>query len=467
MPVSERERLAQYVTEARAEVEALTPGSSPPRPPADWTDSLAAWLASQSREVREDYLEGLGPREREALTRDWRFIGRKNQQMPVGDWTVWLLLAGRGYGKTRTGAETTQAEIRAGRVKKAALVSPTAADARDVMVEGVSGIMATADPRFRPHYEPSKRRLTWPNGAEASVYSADEPDRLRGSGHDWFWADELAAWRYADAWDQLMLGLREGARPRGVASTTPRPIKLIRDLMKRADCVVTRGGTYENRANLARAFLDNIVQKYEGTRLGRQELLGELLEDVPGALWTLALIERTRMGGLKAPQLRRVVVAIDPAVTSGEDSDETGIVVAGLGEDGLGYVLEDLSGRMPAGGEEGWAAAAIRAYHRHGADRIVAEVNNGGDLVENQIRSVDANVSYRHVHASRGKRKRAEPVAAKYEKGQVRHDGYFQLLEDQMLTFVPDVSDASPDRVDALVWALTELMLDPPALLIA
>jgi phage terminase large subunit-like protein len=439
-----------------------------PVPPEDWTDSLASWLAVQPVATIERHLSHLASTERDWLARDWRFLGRRNQQVPAGDWTIWLLIGGRGSGKTRTGAEATKQEVRAGRAGRGALVGPTAADVRDVMVEGESGILATADPWFRPTYEPSKRRLTWPNGALATVYSADEPDRLRGPQHDWFWADEIAAWRYPMAWDQLMLGLRIGQRPRGVATTTPKPVKLVRDLLQHPGVVVTRSTTYDNRANLAEAFLEQVVTKYEGTRLGRQELLGEVLEDVPGALWTWALLERTRLAA-PVPPLRRVVVAVDPAVTSGEDADETGVVVVGLGEDGVGYVLDDRSGRMPA---IDWATRAITAYHEHGADRVVAEVNNGGDLVENQLRIVDPTVSYRAVHASRGKRKRAEPIAALYEQGKIRHASVFQTLEDQMVTFVPDpdasprASD-SPDRVDALVWGLTDLMLKPPALLIA
>lgn len=370
------------------------------------------------------------------------------------------MLAGRGFGKTRTGAEYVRARVEAGEWVRVALVAETAADARDVMVDGPAGILDASPPSFRPRYEPSRRRLTWPNGAIATTYSATDPDQLRGPQHDGAWADEPAKWQYAqDTWDNLMFGLRLGTDPRCIATTTPRPIALIRDLLARrgADVVVTSGATYENAANLAPAFLNQIVRKYEGTRLGRQELLAELLDDTPGALWTRATIEAGRVR--EVPELRRIVVAVDPAMTSGDDADETGIIVAGKGADGHGYVLTDLTCRLSP---DGWARRAVDAYHEHAADRLVAEVNNGGDLVAHTIRTVDRTVSYKAVHASRGKRVRAEPVSALYEQGKVHHVGGFAALEDQMCTFVPDLTDGSPDRVDALVWVLTDLMLTRP-----
>lgn len=320
-----------------------------------------------------------------------------------------------------------------------ALVAPTAADARDVMVEGESGILAISPPWCRPVYEPSKRRLTWPNGAIATLYSADKPDRLRGPQHDGAWADEVGSWRYPEAWDNLMFGLRLGADPRCVVTTTPRPVKLIRNLVGDPTTAETRGSTYENRDNLAQAFLNTIVKKYEGTRLGRQELYGELLDDVPGALWQRKVLDDLRRE--KAPDLARVVVAIDPATTSEEDSNETGIVAAGLGVDGHGYVLDDASLRDSP---SAWARAAVRLYYRRQADRIVAEVNNGGDLVETVLRTVDPRVSYKGVHAARGKVIRAEPVAALYEQGRVHHVGLFEDLEDQLCNWVPGMD--SPDR---------------------
>ena len=385
---------------------------------------------------------------------DWQRIARPNQLPPPGEWIVWLLLAGRGFGKTRTGAEFVRAEVEAGRARRIALVGATAGDTRDVMVEGESGILAVSPPANRPRYEPSKRRVTWPNGAMATLYSADEPDRLRGPQHDLAWPDELAAWRYANTWDMLMLGLRLGKRPRAVVTTTPRPTRIIRELLDNPTTVVTRGSTYDNRANLAPAFFEQIIQRYEGTRLGRQEVYAEVLDDVPGALWTRAMLDTTRPTGPNPTELRRVVIAIDPAVTSGEDSDETGIIAAGIDAGGHYHVLADRTCRLTP---DGWARRALIAFDEFHADRIVAEVNNGGDLVEHTIRTVRRNVSYRKIHASRGKRVRAEPIAALYEQARVTHHGDLRELEEQMLSFVPDGSEGSPDRVDALVWALTEL----------
>lgn len=387
---------------------------------------------------------------------DWRVWARPEQLAPDGNWRVWLLLAGRGFGKTRSGAEWVRAQVESGAAKRIALVAPTARDARLVMVEGESGLLSIASAEARPTFAPTKRQLVWPNGAVATLFSADEPDRLRGPQFDAAWCDELAAWRYPAAWDMLMMGLRLGQNPRAVVTTTPKPVKLIRMLLAAPDCVVTRGTTRDNAANLAPGFLASILKQYEGTRLGRQELDAELLDDMPGALWSRDAIERARVDA--APALRRVVVAIDPAVSSGDDADETGIVVAALGQDGQGYVLDDLSGRYSP---HDWAARAIDAYRLHRADRIVAEVNNGGAMVEATLRVLDAGVSYKAVHASRGKLARAEPVAALYEQTRVHHVGAFPALEDQLCAFTggPMSHMASPDRVDALVWALSELML--------
>ncbi|MFL5269502.1 MAG: DNA-packaging protein [Stellaceae bacterium] len=399
----------------------------------------------------------------EALENSWPAVARPNQLPPCGDWwQIWLLLAGRGFGKTRTLAEWVCEQAALGQASRIAIVAATAADVRDVMVEGASGILAVAPPWFRPHYEPSKRRLTWPNGAIATTFSAEEPDRLRGPQHDAAVCDELAAWSHPETWDMLQFGLRLGRKPRCLVATTPRPTKLIRELLAREghDVVVTRGSTYENRANLAPGFFDQIIRKYEGTRLGRQELNAELLNDTPGALWTHAIIDAARMAS--APSLQRVVVAIDPAVTSGEDADETGIVVVGKDANGQGYVLQDLSGKYSP---TDWAKIAIAAYRTHHADRIVAETNNGGDMVAATLRMVDPNVSFSAVHASRGKVTRAEPVSALYEQGRMHHIGSFPQLEDQMTNFTSDFDrDAagySPDRLDALVWATTELLIQP------
>lgn len=343
--------------------------------------------------------------------------------------------------------------MEAGRASRIALVAPTAADARDVMVEGESGILATASPRFRPLYEPSKRRITWPNGAIATTYSADEPERLRGPQHDAAFCDEPASWRYPDAFDMLMLGLRLGGDPRCVVTGTPKPVRLIRELVANPSTHVTRGSTYDNAANLAPAFMDTIIRKYHQTRLGRQELLGEILDDTPGALWKRDAIDALRV--TQHPPLVRVAVAIDPAVTANEGSDETGIIAGGVGEDGHAYILDDASLRASP---DSWARAAIRLYYKHSADRLVAETNQGGDMVEATIRMIDPAVSYRGVRASRGKYTRAEPVAALYEQQKVHHVGTFADLEDQQCNWTQ--GDASPDRLDALVWLLTDLLID-------
>ena len=407
-------------------------------------------------EERKRRLSLLDDDDAEALWYDWSFWVRENQLPPAGDWRVWLIRTGRGFGKTRTGAEWVRAEVESGRRGRIALVARTAADARDVMVEGESGLLAVCPPWNRPNYEPSKRRLTWDNGAMATTYSADEPDLLRGPQHDGAWADEIASWRFPDAWHMLMMGLRLGENPQVVATTTPRPIKLLRDLMAQPSTVTVTGSTFENEANLPAPFLEEIIGRYQGTRLGRQELMGELLDDVPGALWTRQMIEDALVA--EAPDMARVVIAIDPAVTSGEDSDETGIVAVGKGVDGHGYLLADASCRMSP---DGWGRRALELYHTHQADRIIAEVNNGGDLVERVIRTVDADVPFTAVRASRGKHVRAEPIAALYEQSKVHHVGGFEALEDQLCAFATDgyMGSDSPDHADALVWALTDLML--------
>lgn len=390
--------------------------------------------------------------QRQAIAYDWRVMGRDDQQPPPGDWPVWLIKAGRGYGKTRTGSEWVRMVAESNPRARIALVGPTAADVRDVMVEGESGIRACAPPWAQPVYEPSKRRLTWPNGAIATTYSADEPDRLRGPQHTHAWCDEAAAWRYPDAWDMLMMGLRLGELPQAVVTTTPRPVPLMKTIQNWPGCIVTRGRTADNASNLAPTFLTSLMAKYEGTRLGRQELEGEDLDDNPDALWQRDALDANRVR--QWPELTRIVVAIDPAVTSRDDSDETGIIVAGLGADRRGYVLADLSGRHKP---DAWGRIAINAYHEWKADRIVAESNQGGEMVSHVLRTIDGDVPVRLVHASRGKVARAEPVAALYEQGRVSHVGTLAKLEDQLCTW--SQGQASPDRMDALVWAVTELML--------
>jgi len=409
--------------------------------------------------VRQNWLASLTPKELASISYDWRFWARPDQLEPTTqDWTTWLILAGRGWGKTKTGAETVRQWAYEARYERIALVAETAADARDVIVEGDSGILRCSPPWFKPRYEPSKRRLTWPNGVMATLYSGEEPDQLRGPQHGAAWADEVAKWRYAqDAWDQLQFGLRLGERPVQIVTTTPRPIPIIKQLVADPLCHVTKGRTLDNAANLAPTFLKKIVARYEGTRLGRQELDAEVLEDIPGALWSRAMIEAARIA--KAPDMARIVVSIDPPITAGEDSDECGISVCGRGVNGEAFVIEDMSERGLS--PQQWARRAVMAYHKHGADRIVAEVNQGGDMVETVIRMIDANVPVRKVHATRGKYKRAEPVAALYEQGRVHHVGAFPQLEDQLCGYTVDgmADDSSPDRLDAMVWAMTDLML--------
>lgn len=437
-------------------------------------------MASLPPQERIQLLSSLSEAEFNDLEFSWQFWARRNQLAPEknprmldGSWLVWLILAGRGFGKTRTGAEWVRSlmcgstPLAAGRCRHVALVGETAADVRDVMVgDGkgpgeASGILQVHPKDYRPHYEPSKRRLTWPNGAIATLYNATEPEQLRGPQHDGAWCDELAKWRYVvETWDQLQFGLRLGENPQILISTTPKPIKVLKAIIADPMTVVTRGSTYENAANLAPKFLTTLKTKYEGTRLGRQEIDAEVLEDVPGALWTRAQIDQLRITKDDAPEMRRIVVAIDPAVSTGEDANETGIIVAGLGVDGHGYVWEDKSGHHTP---PEWAAEAIAQYRNRHADRIIGETNNGGDLIEATLRVTDPTVAFKSVHASRGKVVRAEPVAALYEKGMVHHIGTFPVLEDQMTSFTTDFDRKgmgySPDRVDALVWAFTELMV--------
>nr|WP_210242390.1 terminase family protein [Mesorhizobium sp. B2-5-11] len=421
-------------------------------------------------------LASLTDDECESLLHDWRFLARPNQIAPSGDWQTWLVLAGRGFGKTRCGAEWAREQIKAG-ASRLGLIAPTASDARDVMVEGESGILAVCwagdktldgDLLGRPSYEPSKRRLTWANGAIATLFSAEEPERLRGPQHDVLWCDELAAWKYLrETWDMAMFGLRLGDRPRTCITTTPKPLPLIKEIAKDAHTVLTKGSTFDNAGNLAPTFLKAIKDKYEGTRLGRQELNAEILDDLPGALWTRDAIDKNRLRDF--PDLQRVVVAVDPSGTKGQsdDGDEIGIVVAGRGVDGRAYVLADRTCKLSP---DGWGRRSVDAYHgrwsrtpdKVKADRIVAERNFGGAMVEHVIKTIDATVPYKEVTASRGKVARAEPVAALYEQGRVSHVGSMPELEDQMCLIAPEgyVGEGSPDRADALVWALTELMLD-------
>lgn len=393
------------------------------------------------------------------LKYDWRFWARAGQLAPAGDWDGWLILAGRGWGKTRTGAETVRDWVESGRCKRIGLISETAADGRDVIVQGESGILAISPPWNRPVFTAAAGRpkLTWPNGAIATLYDAREPDQLRGPQHDGMLFDELAKYRYADAvFDNAMFGLRLGEHPRYVITTTPRPISLIRRLMVTKGVLVTRGKSDDNLSNIAPTYKRNVIDRYKGTRLGRQELDAEILEDIPGALWSRRSLDEARVAS--APVLARIVVGVDPAATSGEASNETGIVVVGIAKDNQAYVLEDWSIR---GTPDEWARKAVAAYRKHSADALIAESNQGGEMVAAVIRSV-ADIPVKLVHATRGKYVRAEPISALYEQGRVHHVGTLPTLEDQMISFTPeraaDRADGySPDRVDALVWAATEL----------
>lgn len=446
--------------------------SSPKPLPLPENASLAQCLASLPDSERKAYLASLSDAEALALAYDWKFWGRPSQFPPLGDWLVWLVLAGRGWGKSRCGGEYSKTWMLERPRSRIALVAGTYADARDTMVEGESGLLSIIPERFLRGGKPetawnrSLGELYLENGSLAKVYSAEKPGQLRGPQHDMAWCDEVAKWKDAHlgegedtTWSNLMMGLRLGEHPRCIVTTTPKPNRLIKAIFARGTTAVTRGTTYENLVNLAPTFRQHVLSQYEGTRLGRQELMAEILTDVPGALWTLTQIDALRVD--RPPGLLRVVVAIDPAVTASDESDETGIVVAGLGGDGHGYVLADYTLKAsPAV----WAECAVEAFHDHRADRIIAEVNNGGDLVEMIIRSVDAKVPYRSVHASRGKHTRAEPVSALYERGLVHHVGAdLEALEDQLCNWIPDPNSPSPDRMDALVWAITELMLQEVA----
>lgn len=421
-------------------------------------------LALLEPNQRAAALAGLSDKECEALVNDWRFLARDSQLAPDGDWQTWLILAGRGFGKTRTGAEWVRERVKAG-TKRIHLIAPTASDARDVMVEGESGILSvcwagdktiTGEPIGRPSYEPSKRRLTWANGAVATLFSAEEPERLRGPQSEAMWCDELAAWKYLrDTWDMAMFGLRLGSKPQAIITTTPKPLKIFRELIADPKTVVTRGSTFDNAANLAGTFLKAVRDKYEGTRLGRQELYAEVMEEAEGALWTRAMIDAAHYRG-ELPEMARIVISVDPAITANEESAETGIIAAGLGCDGIGYVLKDVSGRYSPGD---WAKRAIALFDAFGADRVVAEGNQGGEMVRHTIQTERRNAPVTIVHASRGKAARAEPVSALYEQNKVRHAGHLAALEDQLVTWEPLSGMPSPDRLDALVWAITELMV--------
>lgn len=434
--------------------------------------SLRDLLAGLSAAERDRFLDGLSPNAVAALPwlfEHWALAG--HQLPPEGDWTTWVILGGRGAGKTRAGAEWIRARVEGARpgdpgdCARIALVAETLDQARDVMVFGESGILRCSPPDRRPEWQATRRRLLWPNGAEARIFSASDPESLRGPQFDCAWSDELAKWPKGQAtWDMLQFGIRLGERPRQLVTTTPRNNALLRALLADAETAVTHAPTEANRMHLAKSFLETVTRRYAGSRLGRQELEGAMLSDVEGALWTWDMLEAARVP--RALDLGRIVVAVDPPVSAGEDADECGIIVAGVQRTGspgdwVAEVIHDGSvrGLTPTG----WAERAVELFHRFGADRLVAEVNQGGDLVQTVIRQVAPLVPFRAVRASKGKAARAEPVAALYEQGRICHRGAFPALEDQMtaMSVAGFTGRGSPDRVDALVWAMTELMIDP------
>jgi phage terminase large subunit-like protein len=423
--------------------------------------TTARQLATLTPDQRRALLAELAPADLIVLEHTWEFWARLDQLPPPGEWRTWILLGGRGSGKTRSSAEWIRSEMESGRRRNMAIVGPTADSVRGIMVEGPSGLLSICPDNNRPSYEPSTRRLVWPNGGIVRTFSAEEPERLRGPNIDGFWADELCAWANAETvWDMLQLSLRiagpMGHPPCGVISTTPKAMALLRQILAAPSTVITRAKTSDNAANLDPSTLAYYARKYGGTRLGRQELDAELLTDLEGALWTRATIDDSRISEAQVPDwLRRAVVSVDPPGGSTTGHAECGIMVCAADHDGDFYVLADLSGRYTP---EQWARRVVQAYRDYECDRIVAERNFGGAMVESTIRSVDRDVPVRMVTASRGKAVRAEPIAALYEQERVHHIGEFAQLEDQMCGWNPNEPGPSPDRVDALVWALTDLV---------
>ncbi|MBU2982742.1 terminase family protein [Lentibacter algarum] len=440
-------------------------------PPA--LTSGASWIASEPLAVQRAFLDGLEQIELLALPFLFEFWAMPHQLAPEGDWRTWVIMGGRGAGKTRAGAEWVRMQVEgagpqdAGACQRIALVGETVDQVREVMIFGESGILACSPPDRRPEWQAGRKQLVWPNGAIAQVFSAHDPESLRGPQFDGAWVDELAKWKKArDTWDMLQFGLRLGDDPRVCVTTTPRNIGLLKELLERPATAVTQAPTEANKANLAKGFLEEVQARYAGTRLGRQELDGVLVDEAEGALWTPKTL--TAVQAEKLPDFSRIVVAVDPPVSGKASSDACGIIVAGVVAEGpvqdwCAYVLEDatVQGVSP----DTWARAAVAAMERWGAEKLVAEVNQGGDLVEEVIRQVDALVPLKKVHASKGKTARAEPVAALYEQGRVRHARGLSELEDEMsqMTLQGFEGKGSPDRVDALVWALNELMIAPAA----
>lgn len=455
--------------EAKTLAAAMAPVRSTLRTPDE--KSLSALLRSLSPEELTTFLDGLSTNA--ILSLPWLFevwALQGHQLAPEGPWKTWVILGGRGAGKTRAGAEWIRQQVEGAKPedqsvsRRIALVGETIEQVREVMVFGQSGIMACSPPDRRPTWQSTRKRLLWPNGAIAELYSACSPENLRGPQFDAAWVDELAKWKNGqDAWDMLQFGLRLGDQPRQVVTTTPRPNRLLMDILEDPHTVKTSAPTEANKANLANSFLEYVTTKYAGSRLGRQELQGEILTDVEGALWNHALIDT---GRCEQPELDRIVVAVDPPVTGGPKSDECGIIVAGITMQGppsdwRAYVIEDAS--VSAASPMVWAERAVSKLREYNADRLVAEVNQGGDLVETLVRQIDPIVPYKAVRASKGKAARSEPVAALYEQGRVAHCAGFPQLEDQMcaMTVSGYTGKGSPDRLDALVWAITDLVIAP------
>ncbi len=378
----------------------------------------------------------------------WPLWARAAQLPPSTHWRIWLILAGRGWGKTRTGAEWIREIAESNPDARIALVGETLHDVRSVMVEGESGLLAIAPPWHYPTFIPSNRLLKWPNGAQAQLFSAEDPEQLRGPQFTHAWCDELAKWRYPASWDNLLMALRLGEIPQVCVTTTPRPVPLLKALLEDQSVAITRGKTIENSSNLSKSFMKDMQHRYANTRLGRQELEGEMLSDVPNALWQRKLF---RYSESRLPEFQRIVVAIDPAVGKGE----TGISVCGIDSEGLFYVLEDAT---QTGSPEQWAQRAAILCKQYGADRLIAEKNNGGDLVKATLKAANVPIPVTLVTASKGKTSRAEPVATLYEQGRVLHKQHFSALEDQLCSYTGASGQSSPDRMDALVWALTALM---------
>lgn len=421
-----------------------------------------SWKKVAAKLSPEKQNELLAPfQEHEAGLLDFDFFlnARREQLAPPGDWSIWIILAGRGFGKNYSGSNWLIDKHLSGLARNSGIVAATSSDLRRYCIEGPSGILAQAPSYFRPRDVPSKSRLEWPNGTVTHYFTSEKPNRLRGPNLDYAWCDELTYWKYVqDTWNMLSFALRLGKRPQRIITMTPRPIKLLRDLLKREgkDVVVTRGSTYDNIDNLAEDFVREIKDTYEGTRLGRQEIGGELLNEAEGALWNHDMIGELRQD--TDPKLIRIVVGVDPSTTSGENADEAGIVVAGKDKDGIGYVLGDHSFR---GSPNSWASKAIECYHQYGANCIIAEKNQGGEMISTIIHNIDKHVPVKLVHASVGKVARAEPVAVQYERGKVKHCRVFRELEDEMCNFVPGDITESPNRVDAMVWAMTDLVVKP------